>query len=1270
MTDFNLYSGIQERWQLQFLSEMLRKEEIFEAIRLSAQKRILVIDGAMGTMIQREHLEENDFRNKVLQNHAKPLKGNNDLLSLTRPDVIYKIHRMYLEAGSDFIETNTFSSTTIAQADYGCEHLVKELNLQSAKLARKAADEVTRETGIRRFVCGAIGPTNKTLSISPSIENPDYRNIQFQELVLAYKTQARSLIEGGVDVLLIETVFDTANAKAAIFAIRSLFEDEGVTEIPIFLSGTLVDLSGRTLSGQTGEAFLISTNHSQAMAKGLNCALGAEEMRPFVKTVASNTTSLVICYPNAGLPNALGEYDETPEGMANNILSFAREGLVNIVGGCCGTTPDHIRMIAKAVRGVSPREPPQSLHSGLLTLSGLEPMFIGPHTNFVNIGERCNVAGSRRFCNLIKNDNYEAALSIAREQVENGAQILDINVDDGLLDGPYVMAKFLRLLTSDPDVAKVPICIDSSNFAVIIAGLESCQGKCIVNSISLKEGETVFLDHARMIKRYGAALVVMAFDEEGQATNAERKFKICQRSYKLLTERVGFAPNDIIFDPNILTIATGMQEHAKYAIAFMEATRLIKENLPGCFVSGGVSNLSFSFRGMDQVREAMHSVFLFHAIKAGLDMGIVNAGALPVYSEIPSNLLILCEDLIWDKDPEATEKMLGLAQSLKESGKMTVAETSPWRSDAVEKRILYALVKGIDSYITQDIEEARLNTAKYPKPLNVIEQPLMAGMAVVGDLFGSGKMFLPQVIKSARVMKKAVAHLIPFMEEERIKNTTVNSASGDSPYQGTMVIATVKGDVHDIGKNIVAVVLGCNNFRVIDLGVMTPCEKIIKTAIEEKADFVGCSGLITPSLDEMVHVAKEMERAKLKIPLLVGGATTSKMHTAVKIAPHYSGPVIHCLDASKTAVACSSLCNEKTRQEFIENVVEEYIDIRNDYYESLKERRFISLNEARQRKFKITNFDPVKPSFMGRKVFSDIDLNVIASFIDWKPFFDVWQLRGKYPNRGYPRIFDDPDVGSEAMKVFNDATTTLKSIISTQALKASAVVAFFPCCAVGDDIFVFDPESNVHCATLCCLRQQSDKERDQPCFCLSDFIAPGDGSHPTDYIGAFACTAGIGARELCEKYEKAELDDYKSIMVKALADRLSEALAEYLHMKVRRDLWGYSDEKDLTLVDMISMKYRGIRPAPGYPTQPDNTEIAVLWKLLKAEELTGIKLTESLAMDPAASISALYFSHPESQYFAVGKINKDQVADYAARKGVNVNEVEKWLAPILGYDLR
>uniref|UniRef100_A0AC34QE42 Methionine synthase n=1 Tax=Panagrolaimus sp. JU765 TaxID=591449 RepID=A0AC34QE42_9BILA len=1259
--------------------EMVRREDVFRAINDLASERILLIDGAMGTMIQREHLEEADFRCiDSLKDHPKPLKGNNDLLSLTRPDVISKIHRLYLEAGADFIETNTFSGTTIAQADYGCEHLVYDINFQSAKLARQVCDEFEKTTGEKRFVCGAIGPTNKTLSISPSVENPEFRNITFQELAEAYGEQAKALLAGGADVLLVETIFDTANAKAAIFAIKKLFEDDKIPEVPVFISGTIVDLSGRTLSGQTGEAFLISTRHGKPMSIGLNCALGAKEMRPFIEAISLATTSLVLCYPNAGLPNALGGYDETPEQMAEDVATFARDGLVNIVGGCCGTTPDHIRAMVKATKDIQPRIPPESIRPNSMALSGLEPFYVGPNTNFVNIGERCNVAGSRRFCNLIKAEKYDEAIAVARVQVENGAQILDVNLDDGLLDGPYCMSKFLRLISAEPDVAKVPICIDSSDFKVIIAGLEACQGRCIVNSISLKEGEESFLEKAKLVQRYGASVVVMAFDEVGQAAETDRKFEICERSYHLLIEKANYSPEDIIFDPNILTIGTGMEEHAKYGTNFIDACRLIKENLPGCFLSGGVSNISFSFRGMEQVREAMHSVFLYHAINAGLDMGIVNAGALPVYSDIDKELLDLCEDLIFNRDPEATEKMLQMAQKLKRGEKKVDVDADKWRQGTVEERICHALVKGIDTFVVEDTEEARLNTEKYPRPLNVIEKPLMDGMSVVGELFGSGKMFLPQVIKSARVMKKAVAHLIPFMNREREEMIAkMGVDANDSPYTGTVVIATVKGDVHDIGKNIVAVVLGCNNFRVVDLGVMTPADKIIQSAIDEKADFIGCSGLITPSLDEMVHVAKELQRRNLKIPLLIGGATTSKTHTAVKIAPRYSAPVIHCLDASKSVVACSSLLDLKTKQEYLDDIKEDYEDVRSDYYDSLKERRFISLPEARKRKLQVdwTHFSATKPQVLGIKELLDIDLRQLVDFIDWKPFFDVWQLRGKYPNRNYPNIFKDEQVGNEAKKVFEDAQQLLEKLVSEShdkslktRLRANAIIGFYPAASDHDDIQLFDPESLKPVEMLRGLRQQSDKEHDQPCLCISDFVKPrNDKGLPEDYVGMFAC-AILGAQELADDLEKNKLDDYGSIMVKAVADRLAEALAEWLHLQVRRNYWGYSKDEKLDTADLISIKYSGIRPAPGYPTQPDHREKLTMWKLMNVEAKVDISLTSGLAMQPAAAVSGLYFAHPKSEYFSLGKIDRDQIEDYARRRGETVEEVEKWLSANVGYD--
>ncbi|XP_044895839.1 methionine synthase isoform X4 [Felis catus] len=1202
------------------------KKSLRDEIEALLRERIMVLDGGMGTMIQRQKLSEEDFRGHEFKDHAKPLKGNNDILSVTQPNVIYQIHKDYLLAGADIIETNTFSSTNVAQADYGLEHLAYRMNKCSAAVARKAAEEVSLQTGIKRFVAGALGPTNKTLSVSPSVEKPDYRNITFDELVEAYKEQAQGLLDGGVDILLIETIFDTANAKAALFALQQLFEEE-YSPRPIFISGTIIDKSGRTLSGQTGEAFVISVSHADPLCIGLNCALGAAEMRPFIETIGKCTTAYVLCYPNAGLPNTFGDYDETPHMMAMQLKGFAVDGLVNIVGGCCGTTPDHIREIAEAVKNCKPRVPPATVFEQHMLLSGLEPFRIGPYTNFVNIGERCNVAGSRRFAKLIMAGNYE-----------------------------------------------VPLCIDSSNFAVIEAGLKCCQGKCIVNSISLKEGEGDFLEKARKIKKFGAAVVVMAFDEEGQATETDAKIRVCIRAYHLLVKKLGFNPNDIIFDPNILTIGTGMEEHNLYAVNFIHATKIIKETLPGARVSGGLSNLSFSFRGMEAIREAMHGVFLYHAIKFGMDMGIVNAGSLPVYDDIHKELLQLCEDLIWNKDPEATEKLLRYAQTHGKGGKKVV-QTDEWRNGPIEERLEYALVKGIEKHIIEDTEEARLNQEKYPRPLNIIEGPLMNGMKVVGDLFGAGKMFLPQVIKSARVMKKAVGHLIPFMEKEREENKThAGIEEEEDPYQGTIVLATVKGDVHDIGKNIVGVVLGCNNFRVIDLGVMTPCDKILKAAVEHKADIIGLSGLITPSLDEMIFVAKEMERLAIKIPLLIGGATTSRTHTAVKIAPRYSAPVIHVLDASKSVVVCSQLLDENLKDEYFEEILEEYEEIRQDHYESLRERRYLTLSQARKNGFHmdwLSEAPPVKPTFLGTRVFEDYDLWKLVAYIDWKPFFDVWQLRGKYPNRNFPKIFKDKTVGEEARKVYDDAQTMLTALIGQKKLRARGVIGFWPAQSVGDDIHLYaegaEPQAAEPIATFHGLRQQAEKDAASadPYYCLSDFIAPLH-SGVRDYLGLFA-VACFGVEELSRAYER-ECDDYSSIMVKALGDRLAEAFAEELHERVRRELWAYHSHEQLDAADLRRLRYEGIRPAPGYPSQPDHTEKLTMWKLADVERCTGIRLTESLAMTPASAVSGLYFSNLKSKYFAVGKISKDQIEDYALRKNMSVADVEKWLGPILGYD--
>ncbi|XP_062330688.1 methionine synthase [Osmerus eperlanus] len=1249
------------------------KCQLKDELRALLQQRIMVLDGGMGTMIQQKNLEEEHFRGEEFKDHALSLKGNNDLLSITQSDVIYQIHKDYLFAGADIIETNTFSSTSIAQADYGLEHIAYRLNKTSAEIARRAANDVTKQTGCKRYVAGAVGPTNKTLSVSPSVERPDFRNVTFDELVVAYTEQVRGLLDGGADILLVETIFDTANAKAALFAIDQLFE-KTYDQRPIFISGTIVDRSGRTLSGQTGEAFVISVSHAKPLCIGLNCALGATEMRPFIEAIGKSTTALVLCYPNAGLPNTFGGYDETPELTASHMKDFAKDGLVNLVGGCCGTTPAHIRAIAEGVKHCHPRVPPTDVFQDYMLLSGLEPFRVGPYTNFVNIGERCNVAGSRKFAKLIMAGAYEEALSIAKTQVEMGAQVLDINMDEGMLEGPAAMARFCNLISSEPDIARVPLCIDSSNFAVIEAGLKCFQGKCIVNSISLKEGEEEFLQRATTVRRYGAAVVVMAFDEEGQATETDRKVEICSRAYHLLTNRVGFNSNDIIFDPNILTIGTGMEEHGMYAINFIKATRLIKETLPGARVSGGLSNLSFSFRGMEVIREAMHGAFLYHAIKDGMDMGIVNAGSLPVYDDIDKELLLLCENLIWNRDPEATEKLLLYAQNNAKGGKKVI-QTDEWREGTVEERLEYALIKGIDKYVVEDTEEAKAQTDLYPRPLHVIEGPLMNGMKVVGDLFGAGKMFLPQVIKSARVMKKAVGYLIPFMEKER---EAMMAASGSTeemdPYQGTIVLATVKGDVHDIGKNIVGVVLGCNNFRVIDLGVMTPCDRILREAIDKKADIIGLSGLITPSLDEMIYVAKEMERLGMKTPLLIGGATTSKTHTAVKIAPRYSSPVVHVLDASRSVVVCSQLLDQNVREEYFEEVTEEYEDVRQDHYDSLKERRYLSLSLAREKGLRIdwhSQPRPVCPQFLGTKVFESYDLRRLVDYIDWKPFFDIWQLRGKYPNRGYPKIFKDKTVGVEARRVFDDAQRLLNRLIDSRGLQGQGLVGFWPAQSVGDDIHVYASDATALCsqpvAKFHGLRQQAEKDSSSsdPYLCLSDFVAPRDSGVP-DYVGMFAVGV-FGAEELSRQFE-GQGDDYSSIMVKALADRLAEAFAEELHARVRKDLWGYSCEEELHAEELHRVHYEGIRPAAGYPSQPDHTEKTTMWRLAAVEEKTGICLTESLAMTPAASVSGLYFSSPKASYFAVGKITKEQVQDYAERKEMAVSEVERWLGPILGYD--
>jgi 5-methyltetrahydrofolate--homocysteine methyltransferase len=1221
----------------------------------SAQNRILVLDGAMGTMIQRYQLTEEDYRGDEFADFHKDLKGNNDLLSITRPDVIEAIHRAYLEAGADIIETNTFSGTSIAQADYDLQEQAYRINLESARIARKAADDFTAQRPDRpRFVAGAMGPTNRTASISPDVNNPGYRAVSFDELADAYYEQARGLVDGGSDILLVETIFDTLNAKAALFAINKLYSERGI-KLPIMISGTITDASGRTLSGQTVEAFWISMNHMPIFSIGLNCALGAEEMRPYLETLSNIANCRVSAYPNAGLPNEFGEYDQGAEEMQTYIRDFASSGFVNIIGGCCGTTPDHIRAMARAVEGLSPRSIPET--SPYTELSGLEPLVIRPETNFVNIGERTNVTGSRKFARLIKSGDYAEALSVAQQQVEAGAQIIDVNMDEGLLDSQEAMTTFLNLVMAEPDIARVPVMIDSSKFEVIEAGLKCVQGKCVVNSISMKEGEEEFIRQAKIIRSYGAATVVMAFDEEGQADTIERKVSICQRAYRILTEEVGFPPQDIIFDPNIFAVATGIEEHNEYAINFIEATRMIKATCPGAKISGGVSNISFSFRGNNVVREAMHSAFLYHAIKAGMDMGIVNAGMIEVYEEIPKELLERVEDVLFNRHPDATERLTDFAEGFKgEAGKALKKDLS-WRKEPLEKRLEHALIKGITEFIVEDVEEAR---QKLPAPLNVIEGPLMDGMNVVGDLFGSGKMFLPQVVKSARVMKKAVAYLTPYIEEEK-------AASGNTSSKGKILLATVKGDVHDIGKNIVGVVLGCNNYDIVDLGVMVPAEKILQRAKEENADIIGLSGLITPSLDEMVHVAREMERLGLNKPLLIGGATTSKTHTAVKIAPQYSGPVVHVLDASRSVGVASTLLSqdENARSNFILDTREGYEKIRKQREGRKAHKKYLPIEKARKNAFSPKWDSDViqKPVRQGIHLFEQYDLEELTHYIDWTPFFSSWQLSGKFP-----AILEDEVVGHEAKKLYEDAGVMLKQIVEERWLEARAVIGLFPANRIADDsVAVYHPEApDELLAELHFLRQQREKAPGQPNYCLADFIAPTD-SGLQDYIGAFAVTAGIGIEKKVRQFEE-DHDDYRAILLKALADRLAEALAERMHQRVRTEFWGYASDEALDNQSLITEKYRGIRPAPGYPACPEHTEKGTLWEMLEVEKKTGIRLTESFAMYPAASVSGWYFAHPQSKYFGLGQIGKDQVEDYARRKGMLLSEAERWLAPVLNYE--
>ena len=1227
-------------------------------IEQELQKRILIIDGAMGTMIQRYHLEEADFRGERFRNHHSDLKGNNDLLNITRPDIIKAIHAEYLDAGADIIETNTFSTQIISLADYHLEELAYELSFEGAKIAREVADEYNLKTPDKpRFVAGAIGPTNRTASLSPDVNDPGYRAVTFDDLEMAYYDQVRGLVDGGSDVLLVETIFDTLNAKAALFAINRYASFTG-KKLPVMISGTITDASGRTLSGQTVEAFWNSINHVNLLSVGLNCALGAKDMRPHLEELSQKANVYISAYPNAGLPNEFGAYDEVPHETAHLVEDFLQAGFVNIVGGCCGTTPDHIKCIAEKAAKYPPRQKPEI--APFMRLSGLEAVTITPKSIFVNVGERTNITGSPKFSKLILAENYEEALTVARQQVEGGAQVIDINMDEGMIDSEAVMVKFLNLVASEPDISKLPIMVDSSKWSVIEAGLKCLQGKGIVNSISLKEGEEKFKEYARKIMNYGAATVVMAFDENGQADNYERRIEICKRSYDILVDELGFPPQDIIFDPNILTVATGLEEHNNYAVDFINATRWIKQNLPMAKVSGGVSNISFSFRGNNVVREAMHSAFLYHAIQAGMDMGIVNAGMLEVYEQIPKDLLELVEDVLLNRREDATERLVTFADTVKSKGKEVVRDEE-WRKEPVEKRLSHALVKGIIEYLDADVEEARQQASK---PLDVIEGPLMDGMNVVGDLFGAGKMFLPQVVKSARVMKKAVAYLLPFIEAEKAKILAEGGDSSSSRANaGKVLMATVKGDVHDIGKNIVGVVLACNNFEVIDLGVMVPAQRILDEAKKQKVDIIGLSGLITPSLDEMVHFAKEMEREGLDIPLIVGGATTSRIHAAVKIDPNYSGAAIHVLDASRSVTVCSSLMNKDQRGPYIHNIKNEYAKAREAHLNKRTDKKFIPIKEASAQKFQISVDGDIapKPSFLGTKTIKDYPLEELVPYIDWTPFFHTWELRGSYP-----KIFDDVTFGSEARKLFNDAQVLLQEIVSQKQLQANAVIGFWPANSVGDDIELYTDDTRTEVLdTIFTLRQQAEKPKGEPYYALADFIAPKE-SGIADYWGGFAVTAGLGCDELVEKFEK-DHDDYNSIMAKALADRLAEAFAEKMHELVRREYWGYAKDEHLSSEDMIKEKYQGIRPAPGYPACPDHTEKWTLFKLLDAEKNTGMYLTESLAMMPASSVSGFYFAHPQSKYFGLGKITKEQIEDYAERKKMPVNEVERWLSPNLSY---
>jgi 5-methyltetrahydrofolate--homocysteine methyltransferase len=1218
-----------------------------EELRTILSNRIMIIDGAMGTMIQRHKLEEADYRGQRFQDYPSELKGNNDLLSITQPDIIRGIHRAFLEAGADIIETNTFNSTSISMADYQMEDLVYELNVAGAQLAKDVAREFNG-SGQPRFVAGVLGPTNRSACTVTDVNEPGKRNINFDELVTSYTEALRGLVDGGVDIILVETIFDTLNAKAALFAVAQYFDERNI-KLPIMISGTIVDNNGRTLSGQVTEAFYNSLRHSNPLSIGLNCSLGADDLRQYVEELSRVADTLVSVHPNAGLPNEFGGYDDTPEYMADQIREWAQSGFINIVGGCCGTTPDHIQAIAKAVADVAPRVIPNIPVQ--CRLSGLEPFNIGKDSLFVNAGERTNVTGSARFKNLILSGDYESALAVARQQVESGAQIIDVNMDEGMLDSKQAMTDFMNLLASEPEISRVPVMIDSSKWEVLDAGLKCIQGKGVVNSISLKEGEENFIRQARLIMRYGAAIIVMAFDEQGQADTQARKTEICKRSYEILVNQIGFPPEDIIFDPNIFAVATGIEDHNNYAVDFIEATREITQELPYAMISGGVSNVSFSFRGNNPIREAIHSVFLYHAIKAGMSMGIVNAGQLAVFEDIPDALRERVEDVILNRRPDATERLLEVASEFTETEK-DESETLAWREASVEERLAHALVKGITEFIEEDTEEARLNAKR---PLDVIEGSLMNGMNKVGDLFGAGKMFLPQVVKSARVMKKSVSYLMPFIEQEK---------QGGMKNNGKILMATVKGDVHDIGKNIVGVVLQCNNYEIIDLGVMVSASKILEAAQKEKVDIIGLSGLITPSLDEMAHVSKEMERVGISVPLLIGGATTSRVHTAVKIAPQRKTVTVWVKDASRAVGVAQSLISKNLSTDFIEKIEVEYAAVRERHANKQNNTQWLTLSQARKNKSEIdwSAFTPVSPPMLGLRVWEDFSLATLREYIDWSPFFRAWELAGRYPD-----ILKDSVVGEEASKLFKDATELLDRIIDNNLLTAKAVIGFFPANSDADDVELYTNEDRNEALTrFHFLRQQNKKPANRPNRCLADFIAPKD-SKLKDYIGVFAVTAGIGLDDLVAEFER-DHDDYNSIMAKALADRLAEAFAEYMHKLVRKDFWGFATDESLDNEALIKESYTGIRPAPGYPACPDHTEKETLFKLLNATANTGISITENFAMLPTASVSGFYFSHPDASYFAVGQVNRDQVEDYATRKNISMDEMQRWLAPNLGYE--